>query len=87
MNSSLTHHSWTLIESKPMENNPPRAAVYLNKSILPAHSYEPIPMEIPDTVAIAVRLNQEQHPTLILNIYNTKTSSQLRDLRTHLRRH
>ena len=70
-----------------MENNPPRAAIYLNKTILPAHSYEIIAMEISDTVAIAVRLNQEQHPTLILNIYNTKTSTQLRDLRTHLRRH
>ena len=86
-NSSLTHRSWELFESKSMENNPPRAAIYLNKTILPALSYETIAMEIPDVVAIAVRLNQEQHPTLILNIYNTKTSTQLRDLRTHLRRH
>ena len=84
-NSSLTHRSWELFESKSMENNPPRAAIYLNKTILSAHSYETIAMEIPDTVAIAVRLNQEQHPTLILNIYNTKTSTQLKDLRTHLR--
>src|SRR5437667_9115156 len=36
--SSLTHHSWTLIESKSTENNPPRAAIYINKTILPAHS-------------------------------------------------
>ena len=53
-NSSLTHRSWELFESKSMENNPPRAAIYLNKIILPAHSYETIAMEIPDMVAIAV---------------------------------
>ena len=86
-NSSLTHHSWTLIESKRMENNPPRAAIYLNKTILPAHSYEPIPWEIPDTVAIALRLDQEQHPTLIINVYNTKNTPLLMELRTSLRKH
>src|SRR5437667_3388693 len=75
-NSSLTHHSWTLIKSKGMENNPPRAAIYLNKTILPAHSYEPIPWEVPDTVALAIRLDEEQHPTLIINIYNTKNTIQ-----------
>ena len=86
-NLSLTHQSWTLIESTKMDNNPPRAAIYLNKTILPPHSYELIQIEIPDIVTIALRLDQEQHPTLIVNIYNTKNSTQLRDLRTHLRRH
>ena len=86
-NSSLTHHSWTVIESKGMENNPPRAAIYLNKTILPAHSYEPIPLETPDTVAIALRLDQEQHPILVINIYNTKNTPHLTELRTRLRRH
>ena len=86
-NSSLTHQSWTLIESKCMENKPPRAAIYVNKTILPAHSYEPILMEVPDTVAIAIRLNKEQHPTLIINIYNSKKTTQITDLRTQLRKH
>ena len=86
-NSSLTHHSWTLIESRSTENNPPRAAIYINKTILPAHSYEPVPMETPDTVAIALQLDQEQHPTLLINIYNTKNTPHLTTLRTHLRRH
>jgi len=86
-NSSLTHHSWTLIESKSMENNPPRAAIYINKTILPAHSYEPVPMETPDTVAIALQLDQEQHPTLLINIYNTKHTPQLAELRTQLRKY
>src|SRR5438876_10521181 len=76
----LTHHSWTLIESKSTENNPPRAAVYLNKAILPAQSYEQVPMEIPDTVAIAIQLDQEQHPTLLINVYNTKHTPQLAEL-------
>ena len=58
-NSSLTHRSWELFEYKSMENNPPCAAIYLNKIILPALSYEIIVMEISDIVAIAIRLNQE----------------------------
>lgn len=70
-----------------MENNPPRAAIYLNRTILPAHSYEPILIEIPDIVAVALRLNEEQHPTLIINIYNTRNTSQLTKLRTELRTH
>ena len=76
-NTSPIHHFWTLIESKRMENSPPRAAIYVNKSVLPAHSYEPLATNIPDTVAIAVCLDQEQHPTLLINVYNTKGTSQL----------
>src|SRR5436190_10108585 len=87
MNSSPIHHSWTLIESKPMENHNPRAAIYLNKTILPANSYEPVLMEIPDIVAISLRHDNIQHPTLIINIYNTKNSSQLKELRTYLQKH
>ena len=86
-NSSPINKSWTLIESKNMENKPPRAAIYLNNTILPAHSYEPVPIEIPDIVAIALRLDQEQHPILIINIYNTKKTSHITDLRTYLRKH
>src|SRR5436190_21041617 len=86
-NSSPIHHSWTLIESRAMENHNPRAAIYLNKTILPAHSYEPVLMEIPDIVAISLRHDNIQHPTLIINIYNTKNSSQLKELRTYLQKH
>ena len=53
-NSSPIHHSWTLIESMAMENHNPRAAIYLNKTILPAHSYETIHIEIPDIIAVAL---------------------------------
>ena len=87
MNSSPIHHSWTLIESKPMENHNPRAAIYLNKTILPANSYEPVLMEIPDIVAISLRHDNIQYPTLIINVYNTKNSSQLKELRTYLQKH
>ena len=44
-------------------------------------------METPDTVAIALQLDQEQHPTLLINIYNTKHTPQLAELRTQLRKH
>ncbi len=87
INSSPIHHSWTLIKSKARENHPPWAAIYLNKTILPAHSYEPIHMEIPNTVAVALQLNKAQHPTLIINIYNTKNTSQLKELWTYLQKH
>src|SRR5205814_9912124 len=86
-NSSPIHHSWTLIESMATENHNPRAAIYLNKTILPAHSYEPVLMEIPDIVAISLRLDTVQHPTLIINVYNTKNTSHLKELRTYLQKH
>src|SRR6266480_4892611 len=86
-NSSPIHHSWTLIESRAMENHKPRAAIDLNKTILPAYSYEPILMEIPDIVAVSLRLDRTQHPTLIINVYNTKKSSQLKELRSYLQKH
>ena len=79
-NSSPIHHSWTLIEAKAMENHPPRAAIYLNKTILPAHSYETVHMEISDIIAISLRLDKTQHPILIINIYNTKNTSQFKEL-------
>ena len=53
-NSSLTHYSWTLVESKRVENSPLRAAIYVNKTILPVHSYDQIAIEIPDVVAMAI---------------------------------
>ena len=86
-NSSPIHHSWTLIESKASENHPPRAVIYLNKTILPAHSYETVHMEIPDIVAITLQPDKVQHPTLIINMYNTKNTSQLKELRTYLQKH
>jgi len=85
--SAPIHHSWTLIESKNMENHKPRAAIYINKTILPAQSYENILMEIPDIVAISLRTDRTQHPTLIINVYNTKNSIQLKELRTYLQQH
>ena len=44
-------------------------------------------MKISDMIAIALRLNQEQHPTLIINIYNIKRTSLLTNLWTHLWKH
>src|SRR5436190_6977440 len=85
--TSPPHQSWTLIESKRTENKAPRAAIYLNNRILPAYSYEPVPIELPDIVAIALRMDQEQHPTLIINVYNTRKATQLTKLRTQLRKH
>ena len=86
-NSSLTHHSWTLIESTRAGDNPPRAAIYVNNNILPPHSYQPIPMEVPDSAALAVQLAEEQHPTLVINVYNTKNTPRLAELRTQLQKH
>ena len=86
-NSSSIHHSWTLIEAKAMENHPPQAAIYLNKTILPAHSYETIHMEIPYIIAVALQLDRAQHPTLIINVYNSKNTAQLKELRTYLQKH
>ena len=84
INSSLTHQSWTLIESKSSENNSPRAAIYVNKTILSAHSYELVSVSILDVMIIIIQLDQKQHLTLLINIYNTKKSTQLTELRTEI---
>ena len=44
-------------------------------------------MEIPDMVAMAIRTNQDEHPTLLINVYNTKNTTHIADLRTYLRKH
>ena len=35
LNSSLIHHSWTLIEPLTPSETPPRSAIYINNKLLP----------------------------------------------------
>ena len=87
-NSSLTHQAWTLIQSSsPTENTQPRAVAYINNTILPPSTYETIHLDIADTVALAIRMEQSNNPTLIINIYNTKGSTQINKLKRELRNH
>src|SRR4051794_15181823 len=53
-NSSLTHHSWTLIEPSVESGSRPRAAIYVNKALLPPSAFAQVPLPFSDTVAISV---------------------------------
>ena len=89
---SLPHQSWTIIETPsqdPKKN--PRAAIYINKRILPARSFQPVHYPSSDIAIIEVKTEPDTLPMLIINIYNTKGTPLINELatflRTHLRRH
>jgi hypothetical protein len=86
--SSLPHQSWTIIEtpSQDPEKNP-RAAIYVNKRILPARSFQPLHYPSSDIAIIQVKTETDILPMLIINIYNTKGSPLINDFATFLQIH
>ena len=86
MKSSLTHHSWTLIEPTEKGETQPRTAIYINNNILPTTSYEPIQLSSSDATAIAIKSKHKKKPTLLINIYNTRENDQIDRLKTSLQK-
>ena len=86
MKSSLTHHSWTLIEPTHESNAHPRAAIYVNNSIISASSYETIYIPSSDATAISIKL-QNSEPMLLINIYNAKNSNLIAEICPYIRNH
>ena len=90
--SSLPHQSWTIIETPSQDpNKNPRAAIYVNKRILPAQSFQPVHYPSSDIAIVKVKMESDTLPMLIINIYNTKGTSLINDfttfLQAHLRQH
>src|SRR5579859_588413 len=67
-----------------------RAAIYVNKRILPAKSFQTLHYPSSNVMIIQVK-TKDSPPMLIVNIYNTKGTPLINDfatfLRTHLQRH
>jgi hypothetical protein len=52
--SSLIHHSWTLIESRSLPSGTPRSAIYINNSKLSTEAFQIIDIPLSDIMAIAI---------------------------------
>src|SRR5579859_1947829 len=81
--TSLPHQSWTIIETPSHEpNKKPRAAIYINKRILPAKSFEALHYPSSNIAMIQVKTDEDSLPMLIINIYNTKDTTLINDFAT-----
>ena len=89
---SLPHQSWTIIETpSPEHDKKPRAAIYVNKRILPAKSFQALHYPSSHITMIQLKTDEASLPMLIINIYNTKGTTLINAfatfLRTHLQHH
>jgi hypothetical protein len=86
--TSLPHQSWTIIETpshEPDKNS--RAAIYVNKRILPAKSFQALHYPSSDIAMMQVKTDEDSLPMLIINIYNTKGTTLINNFATFLRSH
>jgi hypothetical protein len=69
--SAPTHHAWTLHEPNATEEQALRVAIYTNNKHLSPARVARIPLYTLDTTAIEIQSsNQNEEPTLIVNVYN-----------------
>jgi ribonuclease HI/endonuclease/exonuclease/phosphatase family metal-dependent hydrolase len=67
----LLHPAWTAIEPTHLTDNPPRAAIYLNRNKRLTSTVEQIPIPHEDILAISIPSKRPfEQPTLIVNLYN-----------------
>ena len=90
--SSPMHHSWTLIEpakATDREGKPrrPRSAIYINNTRLPMTAFAPVPTPLHDITAITINTNNNDKPTLIVNIYNPQDEDLITPMQEYLRTH
>ena len=81
-NTTIIHHSWTLIQGHDPERN--RTTIYINKQLISADSFEPINIPFPDTSAISLQPRDSPRPCLIVNIYNSTGNPYMSDTMAHL---
>jgi hypothetical protein len=77
--SSTTHHAWNLYEpiNTATSEMPPRAAIYVNRTHLPASAIAQLPIPSTDVVAIEVKPTNDIKPSLLINVYNPNDKSVL----------
>jgi exonuclease III len=82
--SSLTHYSWTLIESTAAQGHQPRSAIYINNTLINTSEFEPIRTSIDDVTAVAIKTAGNSKPTLIINVYHPDRNANLNPLKHFL---
>ena len=82
--SSLIHHSWTLIESRRLPNKAPRSAIYINNSKLSSNAFQIIDIPLNDITAVTINTSNSPKPSLIINIYNPQDFDLITPLANYL---
>src|SRR2546423_1315729 len=82
--SSLLHHSWTLIESTTYRRQP-RSVIYVNNNLVTTESFTPISVPFGDVSAVELATKWNSKPMLIINVYNPGGNELIDNLKQYLR--
>ena len=82
--SSLLHHSWTLIEPT-IYRKQPRSVIYINNNLIKTESFIPISIPFGDVSAVELVTATNVRPMLIINVYNPEGNELIDDLKQYLR--
>jgi hypothetical protein len=85
MQESPSHHAWLKYEPT-NKDKPPRVTTYVNKSQVSAAQITQVQLPFTDVVALIITPRDEQEPpTLIINVYNPCDESLITKLREAMR--
>jgi ribonuclease HI len=87
LDSSLLHQSWTLLEPTIRTDQTPRSAIYINNNALPSAAFTQVRIPFHDVTAVAITPNNNDKPTLLINIYKPCDKNTIPPLRQYLARH
>ena len=87
LDSSLLHQSWTLLEPTIRTDQTPRSAIYINNNALPSAAFTQVRIPFHDVTAVAITPNNNDKPTLLINIYKPGDKNTIPPLRQYLARH
>ena len=87
LDSSLPHQSWTLLEPTLRTDQTPRTAIYINNNELPSVAFTQVRIPFHDITAVAITPNNNDKPTLLINMYKPGDKNTIPPLRQYLSRH
>lgn len=80
-----SHHSWTRYEPSD-KRKPPRAAMYVNRSLLPPSEVEQLNIPLTDVVVLRITPASGKEPMLVINVYNPGDESIIQSLHEELKK-
>jgi len=80
-----SHHSWTKYEPTD-KRKAPRAATYINRSLLPPSEVEQLNVPLTDVVVLRLTPSSEKEPILVVNVYNPGDESIIQALQEELKK-
>ena len=79
-----SHHAWTRYDPTD-KGKAPRAATYVNRSLLPPSKVEQLSIPLTDVVVLWATPSPEEAPILIVNVYNPGDESIIQVLQEELK--